>query len=63
MMNYIIWRDENNKYELLIEVFNSSDVLSVQKQFVNKGYIVTECFDTRGSSFIRCYKPNEEGDE
>ena len=56
MMGYIIWKNEGNKNELLIEVLNRCDMLDVQKQFVNDGYIITECFDTNNASFIRCYK-------
>ncbi len=64
MMNYTVWKRENLEdelviEELLIEVFNGCDLLNVQKQFVNNGYIITECFDTNNASFIRCYKVNE----
>lgn len=56
MMNYTVWTNENNEDELLIEVFNGCDLLSVQKQFVNNGYIIEECFYTNNASFIKCYK-------
>lgn len=39
MSNYIIWKCENED-ELLIEIFNESDLSSVQKEFIEKGYII-----------------------
>ena len=55
MMNYIVWRCDSEN-EILIEVFNSSDVLSIQKDFLERGYIIEEYWDTCKSSFIRAYK-------
>ena len=59
MRNYKIWKDENNEYELLIEIFNDCDVLNVQKEFVNNGYIIKEYFKGTYHTFIRVYKYKE----
>lgn len=39
MSDYIIWKCGNDD-ELLIEIFNESDLSSVQKEFIEKGYII-----------------------
>lgn len=39
MSNYIIWKCENEA-ELLIEILNESDLPSVQKELLEKGYII-----------------------
>ena len=56
MMNYRIWLSDCSESEILVEVFNSSDVHEVQKEFVNKGYIIDEYWDTNNSSYIKMYK-------
>ena len=39
MNYYIIWKCEN-KDELLIEILNECDLSKVQKEFLEKGYII-----------------------
>ena len=39
MSKYIIWKCENEA-ELLIEILNECDLSSVQKEFLEKGYII-----------------------
>lgn len=39
MIKYIIWKNENTP-ELLIEIFNECDLQGVQKEFLEKGYII-----------------------
>lgn len=39
MIKYIIWKNDNTP-ELLIEIFNEYDLQDVQKEFVEKGYII-----------------------
>lgn len=39
MNKYTIWKCENED-ELLIEIFNECDLQSVQKEFLEKGYII-----------------------
>lgn len=56
MMHYRIWLSDSSESEILVEVFNSSDVHEVQKEFVNKGYIIDEYWDTNNSSYIKMYK-------
>lgn len=41
MSEYRIWKCDNDE-ELLIEIFNEQDLLSVQKEFVNKGYVIVK---------------------
>ena len=38
-MNYYIWKCENQA-ELLIELLNECDLPNVQKEFLEKGYII-----------------------
>lgn len=38
MSNYIIWKTEYD--EVMVEVFNEYDILNIQKQFIEQGYIV-----------------------
>lgn len=42
MRNYRIWKIEDDDETIIVELFNNCDILSVQKEFVNKGYIVKE---------------------
>lgn len=56
MMHYRIWLSDSSESEILVEVFNSCDVHEVQKEFVNKGYIIDEYWDTNNSSYIKMYK-------
>lgn len=39
MINYIIWKNENTP-ELLIEILNECDLPNIQKEFLEKGYII-----------------------
>lgn len=39
MIKYIIWHC-NNESELLIEILNECDLPDVQKEFLEKGYII-----------------------
>lgn len=59
MMNYKIWYADFDGNEILVEIFNSVDVWSIQKEFIEKGYIIEECFDTLSSSFFKAYKHKE----
>ena len=43
MKNYKIWQEKDNEEQLLIEVFNDCDILSVQKQFIEDGYKIIHC--------------------
>lgn len=42
MINYRIWECENADGTIIVELFNNCDILSVQKEFISKGYIVKE---------------------
>jgi len=56
MSNYRIWKcDEDNNF-LLIEVFDECDVLSIQKEFVEKGYIIIQTEAIFGHHFIKVLK-------
>lgn len=39
MNNYIIWKCEYER-ELLIEILNECDLPNIQKEFLEKGYII-----------------------
>ena len=39
MIKYIIWKNDNTP-ELLIEIFNECDLPNIQKEFLEKGYII-----------------------
>lgn len=52
---YIIWKDEQNENRLLIEVFNEINLLDIQREFIEKGYIIIEVFKTK-DVFIRLEK-------
>lgn len=39
MSNYIIWKCENED-DLLIEIFKERDLPDIQKEFLEKGYII-----------------------
>ena len=56
MGNYRVWKSEGLEYELLIEVFNDSDILNVQKEFVNDGYVIRELFKGTYHVFIKVCK-------
>ena len=60
MMNYRIWKCDGFDNYLLIEVFNESDIPSIQKHFIEKGYIIlqTEKY-IFGYHFIKVEKVEE----
>lgn len=43
MLNYYIWECEYDS-DKLVQVFNKSDLPSVQEQFVKQGYFIRETF-------------------
>ncbi len=43
MKNYKIWKQKDNEEQLLVEVFNDCDVISVQKEFIEDGYKIIQC--------------------
>ena len=40
-MNYRIWSTDSSE-QIIVEVFNKNDVPNVQKEFIEKGYVVTQ---------------------
>lgn len=56
-MNYKIWKCDEDKDCLLIEVFNKYDVGEIQKHFVAIGYVILETeIDAFGSTFMKILK-------
>lgn len=41
MINYFVWKNELNESKIIVQVFNKCDVPNVQKEFIDKGYIIT----------------------
>lgn len=58
MSNYIIWRCEN-EFELLIEIFNECDLPNVQKEFLEKGYIIIRVDYAFNYTFMKVVKKDE----
>jgi len=58
MSNYIIWKYGNDD-ELLIEIFHESDLPSVQKEFLEKGYIIIRVDYAFNSVFMKVVKKDE----
>lgn len=58
MSNYIIW-NYGNEAELLIEIFNECDLQSVQKEFLEKGYIIIRIDYAFNEVFMRVVKKDE----
>ena len=58
MSNYRIWKCENED-ELLIEIFNESDLSSVQKEFLEKGYIIIRIDYAFDGVFMKVVKKDE----
>jgi len=58
MSNYIIW-DYGNDDELLIEIFHESNLSSVQKEFLEKGYIIIRVDYAFNSVFMKVVKKDE----
>lgn len=42
MSKYSIWKNENEPYRILVQVFNRCDLADVQKEFIEKGYVIEE---------------------
>ena len=64
MKNYRIWKcDDTIESEyIIVEVWNKCDIASIQKMFIEKGYIVMETqFNVFGSHFIKLKSLNLEG--
>ncbi|MBR4693887.1 MAG: hypothetical protein IKP07_03665 [Bacilli bacterium] len=59
MSNYIIWKCENED-ELLIEIFHESDLQSVQKEFLEKGYIIIRIDYAFNGVFMKVVKKDNE---
>lgn len=58
MRKYIIWKSENEA-ELLIEILNECDLPSVQKEFLEKGYIIIRVDYAFDNVFMRVVKEDE----
>lgn len=62
MMNYRIWKCDDDEY-IIVEVFNKCDIRSIQKEFINKGYVVIETtqFNVFGHHLIKLKSLNLNG--
>ena len=58
MRKYIIWKSENEA-ELLIEILNECDLLDVQKEFLEKGYIIIRVDYAFDNVFMRVVEEDE----
>ena len=58
MCNYIIWKCENT-FELLIEIFHEGDLSNVQKEFLEKGYIIIRIDYAFGNVLMKVVKEHE----
>ena len=56
MVNYIIYKSEYGEY--IVELLNNTetDMLEVQRQLINQGYIIINVIDR----YIKCYKVGDE---
>lgn len=60
MMNYRIWECYGYDNYLLIEVFDECDIPSIQKEFIEKGYMILQTEkDVFGNYFIKVEKVEE----
>jgi len=59
MSNYRIWKIDENEDELLIEIFHESDLQSVQKEFLEKGYIVIRIDYAFDEVFMKVVKKDD----
>ena len=57
MKKYIIWKTENDA-ELLIEILNECDLPDVQKEFLEKGYIIIRVDYAFDKVFMKVVKDN-----
>ncbi len=58
MRGYIIWKGENEA-ELLIEILNECDLPKVQKEFLEKGYIIIKIDYAFDKVFMKVVKKDE----
>ena len=58
MRKYIIWKSENEA-ELLIEILNECDLPDVQKEFLEKGYIIIRVDYAFDNVFMRVVEEDE----
>ena len=59
MSDYIIWKIDENEDELLIEIFHESDLSNIQKEFLEKGYIIIKVDYAFNSVFMIVVKKDE----
>ena len=59
MSNYRIWKIDENEDELLIEIFHESDLPDIQKEFLEKGYIIIKVDYAFNSVFMIVVKKDE----
>jgi len=59
MSNYRIWKIDENEDELLIEIFHESDLSNIQKEFLEKGYIIIKVDYAFNSVFMIVVKKDE----
>lgn len=63
MINYRIWECKDADY-ILVEVWNKCDIPSIQKMFIERGYVVLRTeFSICGNYFIKLKSLNLEGIE
>ena len=60
MSNYRIWKIDENEDELLIEIFHESDLSNIQKEFLEKGYIIIKVDYAFNSVFMKVVKKDDE---
>ena len=60
MSNYRIWEIDENEDELLIEIFHESDLPDIQKEFLEKGYIVIRVDYAFDGVFMKVVKKDNE---
>ena len=60
MSDYIIWKIDENEDELLIEIFHESDLSNIQKEFLEKGYIIIKVDYAFNSVFMKVVKKDDE---
>ena len=65
MVNYRIWKtDDAYDNYILFKVFNIYDITCIQKEFIEKGYIVIQTeYGVFGHAFIKFKKSDEEAVE
>ena len=59
MSNYRIWKIDENEDELLIEIFHESDLPDIQKEFIEKGYIIIRVDYAFDEVFMKVVKKDE----